>query len=137
MPISNIKATFHCDNHIIWNIMLDVSQYADWRSDLSRTEVLDVKRFREYTKDGFSTTFTTTILEPYSRWEFDMDNNNMSGHWIGVFSQEGNKSIVSFTEDVTAKKWFLKPFVRSYLKKQQAQFVMDLEKVINKKVGSV
>ena len=137
MPISNIKATFHCDNHIIWNIMLDVSQYADWRSDLSRTEVLDVKRFREYTKDGFSTTFTTTILEPYSRWEFDMDNNNMSGHWIGVFLQVWNKSIVSFTEDVTAKKWFLKPFVRSYLKKQQAQFVMDLEKVINKKVGSV
>lgn len=137
MPISNIKATFHCDKQIVWNIMLDVSRYADWRSDLSRTEVLDVKRFREYTKDGFSTTFTTTILEPYSRWEFDMDNNNMSGHWIGVFSQEGNKSIVSFTEDVTAKKWFLKPFVRSYLKKQQAQFVMDLEKVINKKVGSV
>ena len=137
MPISNIKATFHCDKQIVWNIMLDVSRYADWRSDLSRTEVLDVKRFREYTKDGFSTTFTTTILEPYSRWAFDMDNNNMSGHWIGVFSQEGNKSIVSFTEDVTAKKWFLKPFVRSYLKKQQAQFVMDLEKVINKKVGSV
>lgn len=128
MPISEIKAIVQCDRQRVWEIVTDVSRYANWRSDVRRTEVLNSGRFLEYTKSGFPTTFTTTLWEPYSRWEFDMDNSNMSGHWIGVFSQDGDHTTVSFTEDVTVKKWFLKPFVKSYLKKQQEQFVADLEK---------
>ena len=31
-----------------------------------------------------------------------------------------------FTEDVTTKKVLMKPFVKAYLKKQQARYVKDL-----------
>ena len=27
----------------------------------------------QYTKEGYPTTFTITVVEPYKRWEFDMD----------------------------------------------------------------
>ena len=37
---------------------------------------------------------------------------------------------IDFTEQVTAKKIFMKPFIKSYLKKQQAQFVADLKKAV-------
>ena len=45
----------------------------------------------------------------------------MKGHWIGVFTQKGEQTEIDFTEDVTAKKTIMKPFVKAYLKKQQSQ----------------
>lgn len=101
-----------------------------WRSDLDRIEVLDEKRFVEYTKVGYATTFTTTAKEPLTCWEFDMENDNMKGHWIGMFLQEGDQTTIDFTEEVTAKKWIMKPFIKAYLKKQQAVYVADLKKAL-------
>lgn len=101
-------------------------------SDLSKTEVINEKQFMEYTKDGFPTTFTITVVEPYQRWEFDMENVNIKGHWIGIFTSKGNKTHIDFTECVTVKKIMMKPFVKSYLRKQQVQFVMDLKKFLEK-----
>lgn len=37
------------------------------------------------------TTFTVTVNEPYKRWEFDMENGNMKGHWTGVFTSKEMK----------------------------------------------
>lgn len=129
MAISNIKATFQSDIKKVWEIVTSVENYT-WRSDLSRTEILNEKQFIEYTKEGYPTTFSITISEPYERWEFDMENDNMKGHWIGVFSKKGEQTEIDFTEDVSAKKMFMKPFVKSYLRKQQAQFISDLEKAL-------
>lgn len=129
MAISNIKATFQSDIKKVWEIVTSVENYT-WRSDLSRTEILNEKQFIEYTKEGYPTTFSITISEPYERWELDMENHNMKGHWIGVFSKKGEQTEIDFTEDVSAKKIFMKPFVKSYLRKQQAQFISDLEKAL-------
>ena len=131
MANSNIKATFPCDIGKVWKTVTDVENYG-WRSDLSRTEVIDENRFVEYTTEGYATTFTVTALEDCQRWEFDMENSNMKGHWIGLFSQKGEETEVDFTEEVTAKKLFMRPFVGSYLKKQQAQFVSDLRKALTR-----
>ena len=97
---------------------------------MSKTEIISDKQFIEYTKDGYSTTFTVSLVEPYRRWEFDMENGNMAGHWIGVFTAKGNETEIDFTERVEAKKLLMKPFVKSYLKKQQAQFVADIRKAL-------
>ena len=77
-----------------------------------------------------TTKFSITTIEPYKRWEFDMENSNMSGHWIGIFTAKGNETQIDFTENVTPKKWIMKPFVKIYLKKQQEQFVLDLKKAL-------
>lgn len=109
---------------------MDIENYGNWRSDLSKAKVISDKQFIEYTKDGYSTTFTVTHVEPHIRWEFDMENSNMSGHWIGVFTDKGNETEIDFTECVEAKKLLMKPFVKLYLKKQQAQFVADIMKAL-------
>lgn len=132
MTTSNIKEIIDCDVHKVWKTILAVDKYSQWRSDLSKTEVINEKQFVEYTKGGFSTTFTTTNIEPYERWEFDMENSNIKGHWTGIFTSKGNKTQIDFTECVSAKKIILKPFIKSYLRKQQVQFVMDLKKVLDK-----
>ena len=128
MAISNIKAVIPGELRKVWELVLDIENYGVWRSDLSKTEVINDNQFIEYTKDGYPTTFTVTLIEPYKRWEFDMENSNMKGHWIGIFTDKGNGTEMDFTECVEAKKWLLKPFVKSYLRKQQVQFVADIKK---------
>lgn len=130
MAIANISAIINNDIHKVWDIVLAIDKYSTWRSDLSKTEVINDKQFVEYTKDGYATTFTVTMVEPYKRWEFDIENSNMKGHWIGVFIYKGNETQIDLTENVIPKKWFMKPFVKSYLKKQQMQFILDLKKVL-------
>ena len=132
MAISNISAIINDDVHKVWDIVYEVDKYSLWRSDLSKTEIINEKEFIEYTKDGYATTFSTTAVEFYKRWEFDMENSNMTGHWIGVFTAKGDETQIDFTEDVKSKKWFMKPFVKIYLKKQQEQFILDLKKELKK-----
>ena len=130
MTTSNIKALISGELQKVWELVLDIENYAAWRSDLSKTEVISDKQFIEYTKDGYPTTFIVTLVEPYRRWEFDMENSNMTGHWTGIFTAKGDETEIDFTERVEAKKWLLKPFVKLYLKKQQAQFVADIRKAL-------
>ena len=130
MASSNIKAVILGGLQQVWELILDIENYATWRSDLSKTEVISDTQFIEYTKDGYPTTFTVTLVDPYKRWEFDMKNSNMKGHWIGVFTDKGNETEIDFTECVEAKNWLMKPFVKSYLKKQQAQFVADIKRAL-------
>lgn len=129
MAISKISAVFNGDLHTVWDVVTSLENY-QWRSDLSRIEVVSEKQFIEYTKDGYATTFTITVSKPYERWEFDMENSNMKGHWTGVFSFQNGRTEIEFTEDITAKKFIMKPFVKAFLKKQQELYVSDLRKAL-------
>lgn len=129
MAVSNMKAVFQSSIMHVWDIVTSLENY-QWRSDLSRIEILNDQQFVEYTKDGYPTTFTVTRTEPYKRWEFDMENSNMKGHWTGIFTEKDGLTEIDFTEEVTAKKVIMKPFVKSYLKKQQALYVADLKKAL-------
>ena len=118
MATATIKKILNSDIQSVWETVLCVKRYSRWRSDLSKTQVIHDGRFIEYTKDGFATHFTVTKTEPYRRWEFDLENSRIRGHWTQM----------EFTECVTAKNPLMKPFLKPYLKKQQAQFVQDLKR---------
>ena len=113
MAKTNIKSIIQSDIDNVWETVLAVKNYNKWRSDVSKTEIINEKKFIEYTKDGYSTTFTVTFIKPLNRWEFDMENSNMKGHWIGIFTSKDDKTEIDFTEQVSAKKFFMKPFVRA------------------------
>ena len=66
-----------------------------------------------------------------AEWLIDMENSNMTGHWTGIFTAKGDKTEIEFTEQVKAKKWLLKPFVKLYLRKQQTRFVTDIMKIFS------
>lgn len=129
MATANLKAVFPCKIQKIWDIVTSLENTA-WRSDLSRVEIINEKQFIEYTKEGYATTFTVTAKEMCRRWEFDMENGNMKGHWTGIFSEKDGQTEIDFTEEVTVKSPVMKPFAKMYLKKQQAAYVKDLRKAI-------
>lgn len=131
MAISHMKAEFSCDIEKVWDVVTSLQNY-QWRSDLDHIEIINEETFKEYTKDGFVTTFHVTNMKPYNCWKFDMENDNMKGHWIGLFSEKDNKTEIDFTENVTVKKIILRPFVKGFLKKQQQTYVDDLRKELEK-----
>lgn len=129
MAVSKIKAVFQSGTQRVWEVVTSLEKNS-WRSDLSKTQILSDHQFIEYTKDGFPTTFTITKTEPYGCWEFDMENRNMKGYWIGIFTQTPGGTEVEFIEEVMAKKVIMKPFVKAYLKKQQERYISDLRKAL-------
>ncbi len=132
MTVSTIKASFESDINKVWETVTNLKDYA-WRSDLSSVEILSETRFVERDKSGYETVFAVTCLKPLERWEFDMENGNMSGHWVGAFTKVGENTEIEFTESVEAKKLIMKPFVKAYLKKQQERYISDLRRALSGK----
>ncbi len=134
MAVSTMKAEFPCEVEKIWEIVTSLEQYS-WRSDLDKIVVtVPEKEFEEHTKDGYVTRFKITVFDKYTRYEFDMENENMQGHWTGKFSYKDGITLIEFTENVTAKKLIMKPFAGTYLKKQQAKYIGDLRNALKAKL---
>ena len=86
MITSGKKAMLPSERSKVWKVVTSVEHYT-WRSDLRGTEILCENQFLEYPKRGPVTAFTITTVEPCNRWEFDMENTNMRGHWTGLFTR--------------------------------------------------
>ena len=128
MPTSSVTVHFSCPVEQVWQVVTDLVHTA-WRSDLKRVEVLDETHFAEHTKSGYATNFTVTACEPLRRWAFTMENGNMSGSWEGIFeAAEGGGTRLHCTETVHAKRWWMRPFVPGYLKRQQKRYLDDLRR---------
>ena len=110
----------------VWQVVTSLEDTA-WRSDLREVNDLGEGRFVEVTKGGVSTTFATVVWEPGRRWAFTLENPNLTGRWEGVFQPREGGTWVRFTEEVTPRRWYLRLFVKGYLKRQQARYLADLE----------
>ena len=131
MPTFEMTIHFPCSVRRVWQAVTDLSSTA-WRSDLSRVEVLDETHFVEHTKSGYATNFTVTACQPLCRWAFTMENGNMSGSWEGIFEAAEGGTRLHCTETVNAKHWWMRPFVPSYLKRQQKLYLDDLRRELLK-----
>lgn len=131
MTVSNIKATVKSDIQKVWQAVSSPENYS-WRSDLGKTEIIDENHFIEYAPNGYPTSFEITLSETCRRLEFNIENSNMTGRWVGIFTEKDGLTEIDFTEYITVKKIFMKPFAKLYLKKQQSQFVSDLQKAMSR-----
>ena len=138
MITSTIQAQLACPVGRVWEVLTDLN-HQDWRSDIERVEVTGETTFVEYTKGGVATFFTVTRHEPpghwanwdeKAHWAFDMENENMKGHWSGELMPSDGGCMVTFTEKVEARKLWMLPFVKLYLKRQEKQHLTDLKKAL-------
>ena len=129
---SNIKKEFNCDRDKLWDIITGNSNYL-WRSDLSKIDVIDDTHFIEYTKNNYPTYFTITLKEKLKEYRFDLENTNLRGKWIGIFTELPNgNTLLDFTEEIEVNNFIMKLLARVYLKNQQKRYIIDLEKELNK-----
>ena len=131
MTVSTIKKVFPYPIQQVWNLMTSLDTYA-WRSDISEIKVLDDQKFQERSLDGITTTFTITKKEPYRVYAFSIENKNMSGSWEGCRYDTDAGTQVIFTEEVRVKKFYMKPFIKGFLQKQQETYMQDLANALDK-----
>ena len=125
---SNIIKEFCCDKEKLWDIVTDNSNY-EWRSDLSKIEIIDENHFVEYSKNDFPTYFKITKKEKYEEYRFYIENANIKGSWTGLFRELPNGNIeLNFTEEIETNSFAMKLFAKPYLKVQQKRYMNDLEK---------
>lgn len=124
------RLTLHAPVDKVWRTLTDVQAYT-WRSDLRATRVADEAHFTEITHSGYETSFVITDSQPCRRWAFTMENGNMRGAWVGALAGHGEDTLLQITETVTARHLWMKPFVRPYLKRQQARFAADLTRALH------
>ncbi len=133
MRRSEISAVLQADIHSVWDIVTDNSNFS-WRSDLERIDVSEGgRRFTEFTKNGFSTDFTVTVKEECRRYEFDMENRNMTGHWTGIFERADNGgTVIHFTEELRMQNPLMELLSHLFMNigKMQRIFVADLKKAL-------
>ncbi len=133
MVKANIKKSFNCDRDKLWNTITDNRNY-DWRTDLDRIEILDDTHFIEYAKNNYPTSFTITNKEKLKVYEFDIENTNIKGKWIGKFKELADGSIeVDFTEEIETNHFIMKLFAKTYLKNMQKRYIQDLERELSKR----
>ena len=131
MATSKVTVRFPCPVEQVWQTVTDLAHTA-WRSDLAGVVVLDETHFVEHTKSGYATSFTVTDCKALRRWAFTMENGNMSGSWEGVFEAAEGGTRLTCTETVNAKRWWMRPVVPGYLKRQQKRYLKDLRKKLRK-----
>lgn len=132
MRKSSVTAKFSVDIDTVWNTVTDNENY-EWRSDLSKIEIINNDEFIEYTGEGYQTQFHITMKEPNKRYEFDMENKNFSGHWVGIFTElDHGETQIDFTEELNIRNPIME--ILSYLfmnlKKMQEQYINDLRKAL-------
>lgn len=129
---SNIKKEFHCDIERLWNVVTDNTRY-NWRSDISKIEIIDDEHFIEYAKNDYPTYFTITAKVNLKEYKFDMENTNIKGKWTGLFKKADNgNAVLDFTEEIETDNFIMKLLAKPYLKSQQKRYMNDLEKELIK-----
>ncbi len=91
MKKSTIIATFTSDIEDVWRIVTDNNVY-DWRSDLSKIEVINETKFYEISQEGYRTEFEITDKNSPQYYAFNLNNKNMSEKWYGKFIRTMKKS---------------------------------------------
>ena len=134
MVTSTLQTTLPYPPEQVWQVVTDLTDTA-WRSDIARVERTGPGAFVEYTPAGVATRFTVTAQEPCRRWEFRLENSSLRGRWVGEFAPQGGGTQLRFTEEVQPKRWWMRPFVKGYLKSQQARYAGDLRRALETRFG--
>lgn len=132
MPTSRVTVHFPCPVERVWPTVTDLAHTA-WRRDLDRVEVLNETHFVEHTRGSYATNFTVTAWAPLRRWAFTMENGSMTGAWEGRFEAVEDGARLHCTETVHAKRWWMRPLVPGYLKRQQRRYLDDLRRELTRR----
>ena len=134
MVTSTLQTTLPYPPEQVWQVVTDLTDTA-WRSDIAWVERTGPGAFVEYTPAGVATRFTVTAQEPCRRWAFRLENSSLRGRWVGEFAPQGGGTQLRFTEEVQPKRWWMGPFVKGYLKSQQARYAGDLRRALETRFG--
>lgn len=124
------KVILSADIERVWELLTSYDKYPLWRSDLKMVDVVGDKYFMETSTDNKRLMFYIIKSEPCSLLTIDFKNDILSGSWTGRLRKDNEKTVIDITEELYTKKLLLRPFIKGYLKKQQAVFIEDMKRAL-------
>lgn len=134
MARSTLTAQLPYQAEAVWSVVTNLKDTA-WRSDLHRVEVLSPSTFIEYDNKGNATQFAVTDAQPPHRWAFTMEGEAFVGQWTGLFQAVPGGVQLTFTEEITPKRWWMALFLPAYLRRQQRRYLADLRRALANRAG--
>lgn len=132
MHTVKIDETFESSLDNVWDYMTNLNNQL-WRTNIKDVQIIDDFHFIEFDNDGYETHFTITNKVKNDIYEFDIQNQNIKGHWIGRLRQIDNHYVhIEFTEIIHVHNKIMNLFAKNYLKKQQQQYIADLKNVLQR-----
>ena len=128
------KTFFQTDLDILWDIITNNHDYS-WRSQIKEIKIINDRKFIEIDNNGIETTFIVITMDKNKKYEIDFENDNVKGHWVGLFHLTTQGAELDMVEDVEAKKRYMKPFIANFLKKQRTQYIEDIRRAVVHKMN--
>ncbi len=129
MVKSSLKVKLNFDIVKVWNKVTYLENYS-WRSDLNDLEVLNNDTFIINKKKKNPTVCKITFAKLYRQWEIKIDNKHFSGEYAGIFKGDEEHCVIEFYGNLKPKNIYILPFLKDILKKEQTNYINDLQKAL-------
>lgn len=100
-----LKKEYHFETEIalVWEKVRDLEGQKNWRSDLSKIEILSVdpEIWKETATNDYSTTFKTVNILEKSKWVMQViDPPFINARWTGKFIEKDKGTTIIFEESI-------------------------------------
>lgn len=112
----------------VWETMTDNTKYK-WRTDIDKITILNDTVFVEFTKAGYETKFYITKKLAPNQYEFDMENDTLTGHFTATLEAiEGGNTKGTFIEEVYIRNPIISLLssLTKNVNKMQDKYIYDL-----------
>lgn len=127
------KTIFQTNLDTLWDIITNNNDYS-WRSNIKEIKIINDKKFIEIDSDDVETEFTIITSDKNKKYEIDYENNNLKGHWVGLFYLTSQGAELDMVEDVESKKPLLSISVSKTLKRMREIYIEDIRRAIVSKM---
>ena len=128
------KTFFQTDLDILWDIITNNHDYS-WRSQIKEIKIIKDRKFIEIDNNGIETTFIIITMDKNKKYEIDFENDNVKGHWVGLFYLTSQGAELDMVEDVEAKNALLSLFVPKTLKQMREVYIEDIQRAVVAKMN--
>lgn len=96
----------------IWNVITDIKEQEEWRSDVKSIEMINTQKgkekWTEIPKRGKPITFQVKTYEPPKRFDIEIVESGFSGYWEGRINEKNGVTEIEFKEVVVINNPYFK-----------------------------
>lgn len=120
-----MKICFKSSVEQVFGVITDMLDYS-WRSDLSNVEFVDVGKYIEFNRKNHPTKIAVTECIENTQFEYDVQNENYTGHWCGQFAPLDDGGCIMYLLFYFESNSFLGNFLN--IEKFEKRYIDDLKK---------
>ena len=129
---ATVEQKFTVEKSLLWNRIRNFDKHAEWRTSVSKTEVLNPTKWKEFNKRGEKITFEIIEEVPSERLVSKIVDDDLpfGGEWVFEITESGTQTVLKITENGEVYNPIFR-FIGYFFMDESAtmkQYMSDLEK---------